>query len=35
LVEALSRTELPLKWLLMYDPPSATYYLSVVPPGSF
>jgi hypothetical protein len=35
LVEALSRTEWPLKWLLMYDTSSATYYLSVVPPGSF
>ena len=34
-VEALSKAELPLKWLLMYDPPSATYYLSIAPPGAF
>jgi hypothetical protein len=35
LVEALSKTQVPLKWLLMYDPPSATYYLSIAPPGAF
>lgn len=35
LVEALSKTQVPLKWLLMYDPSSATYYLSIVPPGAF
>jgi hypothetical protein len=35
LVDALSMAPKPLSWLLMYDPPSATYYLSVVPPGAF
>ncbi len=35
LVEALSKTHVPLKWLLMYDPSSATYYLSIAPPGAF
>jgi hypothetical protein len=35
LVEALSKIQEPLKWMLMYDPPSATYYLSVGPPGAF
>src|ERR1700752_3713396 len=35
LVEALSKTDVPLKWWLMYDPPSATYYLSVGSPGAF
>ena len=35
LVEALSKTQVPFKWLLMYDPPSATYYLSIAPPGAF
>jgi hypothetical protein len=34
LVEALSRTQVPLKWWLMYDPSSATYYLSIAPPGA-
>jgi hypothetical protein len=35
LVEALSKTQVPLKWTLMYDPSSATYYLSIAPPGAF
>ena len=35
LVEALSKTQVPLKWWLMYDPPSATYYLSITRPGAF
>ncbi len=35
LVEALSKIQTPLKWMLMYDPSSATYYLSVGPPGAF
>lgn len=35
LVEALSKTQVPLKWLLMYDPSSAAYYLSIGPPGAF
>jgi hypothetical protein len=35
LVEALSKTQVPLKWMLMYDPSSATYYLSIAPPGAF
>jgi hypothetical protein len=35
LVEALSKTQVPLKWMLMYDPSSATYYLSICPPGAF
>jgi hypothetical protein len=35
LVEALSRAPMPLKWMLMYDPSSTTYYLSVGPPASF
>ena len=35
LAEALSRTQVPLKWMLMYDPSSAAYYLSIAPPGTF
>jgi hypothetical protein len=35
LAEALSVARTPLSWLLMYDPSSATYYLHVVPPGTF
>ena len=35
LAEALSMARTPLSWLLMYDPSSATYYLSIGPPGTF
>jgi hypothetical protein len=35
LVDALSRTQAPLKWMLMYDPSSATFYLSISRPGDF
>ena len=34
LVEALSKTQVPLKWMLMYDPSSATFYLEIVPLGA-
>jgi hypothetical protein len=34
-VEALSKTQVPLKWMLMYDPSSAMYYLSTDRPGRF
>lgn len=35
LADALSLARQPLSWLLMYDPSSTTFYLHVVPPGTF
>lgn len=35
LADALSLARAPLSWLLMYDPSSATFYLHIVPPGTF
>jgi hypothetical protein len=35
LADALSLARAPLSWLLMYDPSSGTFYLHIVPPGTF
>lgn len=35
LIEALSKAQVPLKWMLMYDPPSGRFYLSIGHPGDF
>jgi hypothetical protein len=35
LAEALLMAPRPLSWLLMYGPRTGTYYLDIVPPGTF